>query len=204
MKLAEIDWGILRGAIILLVLVVVVSGGLLGGSYYFWKKKDAEYQRENRALLAARSQYQNIDMEEKVIEDYFPRYKALETAGIIGNERRLDWIDTLRRAAQRVELPTLRYVIESQRLFRPEFPLPEGVFQVFASEMALDLGLLHEGDLPTLLADLNRNATGLYTVAECDLRRAQTEFIKNPNAVNLTAQCGLRWLTIKPSAAPAF
>ena len=105
----------------------------------------------------------------------------------------------MRKSAQRVELPSLRYVIDSQGLFSPGFPLPEGVFQVFASNMTPDLGLLHEGDLPALLADLNRNATGFYTVADCDMRRSQQEFIKNPDAVNLTAQCGLRWITIRPT-----
>ena len=200
MRLAEIDWSVLRGALILLVISLLVSGGLLGSSYYFWSKMDGEYKRERSLLLAARSQYQNVDMEEKLIEDYFPRYQELESAGIIGEERRLDWIDTLRKAAQRVELPSLRYVIDSQDLYRPEFSLPEGVFQIYSSKMDLNLGMLHEGDLPSLLTDLDRNAAGHYTVSGCDLQRAQVEFIKNPDAVNVTAVCDLQWLTIKPSA----
>lgn len=203
MRLAEVDWSILRGGLISLFVSLLISGGLLGTSYHFWTKMDREYKRERAALFAARSQYQNIDDEEKLIENYFPRYQELETAGLIGKERRLDWIDTLRLSAQEVELPALRYVIDSQELYRPDFPLPESAFQIFASNMELNLGLLHEGDLPALLDDLNRKAAGFYTVASCDINRAQQEFIKNPDAINVTAECGLRWITIRPAVSPA-
>lgn len=203
MRLADVDWSILRGGLILLFLSLAVSGGLLGSSFHFWEKMDRVYKRERAVLFAARSQYQNIDEEEKLIEDYFPRYRELQSAGIIGSERRLDWIDNLQRSARNVDLPSLRYVIDSQEPYRPDVPLPESEFRIFASNMALNLGLLHEGDLPALLDDLNRNAAGFYTVAGCDMHRAQQEFIKNPDAVNLTAECGLRWITIRPPETPA-
>lgn len=205
MKLDQIDWGVLRNALILLVVSVAISSGLLGSSFYFWDKMDRQYQRERNALLGVRAQYQNIDEEEKIIERYLPLFRDLESKGIIGQERRLDWIDTLRQASQRVELPMLRYVIDSQSIYQPEFSVPGGTFQIYASNMRLDLGLLHEGDLNTLFADLDANATGLYTVSSCDLRRTrhQRDFIKAAGATNLKADCGLRWLTIKLPRGPS-
>jgi hypothetical protein len=202
LKLAEVDWGVLRGALILLVICVAISAGLMSTSHGFWKKQDRVHKAARSAMLGARTQYQNIDEEEKIIKAYFPLYRALETQGIIGKERRLDWIDNLRRAAQRVELPALSYVIDSQQRFTPDVPLQLGSYQIYSSSMKLDLGLLHEGDLPALLNDLDRNAGGLYTVADCDLRRTQPAFVKKPDAVNLTAACGLHWLTIKQPGAP--
>lgn len=203
-RLAEVGWRELRGALILLLVSLIISGGLTGSSYRYWYKMDQAYKRERAALLAARSQYQNIDEEDKLIEDYFPRYRELEAAGIIGSEQRLDWIDTLRKAAQSVDVPSLRYVIDSQELYRPDFPLPENDFNLYASTMTLDLGLLHEGDLPALLEDLNQNATGFYTVDECEMNRVQEEFIKAPDAINLTATCDLRWITIRPAQPPSL
>ena len=139
----------------------------------------------------------------KRIEEYLPLYRDLESKGVIGQERRLDWIDTLRQASQQVELPTLRYVIDSQSVYQPEFLAPAGSFQIYSSNMRLDLGLLHEGDLGTLFSELDANATGLYTVFECDLSRnhRQREFVKRADATNLRAKCGLRWLTIKQRPA---
>lgn len=203
MKLDQIDWGVLRGALILLFISVAISGGLLGSSFHFWEKMDRMFKRERNALSGVRAQYQNIDEEEKIIEQYLPLYHDLESKGIIGKERRLDWIDSLRQASQRVELPMLRYVIDSQSIHEPEFKVPDGKFQIYSSNMQLDLGLLHEGDLDTLFADLDANATGLYTVSNCDLSRNhhQREFVKRADATNLRANCGLRWLTIKQRPA---
>ncbi|MDH3414484.1 MAG: hypothetical protein OEM98_18635 [Gammaproteobacteria bacterium] len=199
MKLDQVDWGVLRNPLILLVVSLAISGGLLSSSFYLWDKMNREHQRETSALSAVRAQYQNIDEEEKIIERYLPLYRALESKGIIGKERRLDWIDTLRQSSHRVELPNLRYVIDSQSIYQPEFLVPGGSFQIYASRMHLDLGLLHEGDLEALFNDLDANANGLYTVSKCDLRRLhhQTEFVKRADATNLKAECGLRWLTIK-------
>lgn len=204
MKLDQVDWSVLRNALILLTISLAISAGLLGSSFYFWEKMNRMYQRERSALFNMRTQYQNIDEEDKIIERYLPIYRELESKGIMGNERRLDWIDTLRQASHRVELPALRYLIDSQSVYQPEFLVPTGGFQIYASNMQLDLGLLHEGDLNALLADLDANATGLYTVASCDLRRMhnQAEFVKRADATNLKADCGLRWLTIKQPAAP--
>ena len=203
MKFDQIDWGVLRNALILLLISVVISGGVLSSSFYFWEKMDHIHKRERSALFGVRGQYQNIDEEEKIIQRYLPLYRDLESRGVIGQERRLDWIDTLRQASKRVELPMLRYVIDSQNIYRPEFVVPNGTFKIYSSSMRLDLGLLHEGDLETLFADLDANAVGLYTVSNCDLTRnhRKREFVKRADAINLKAECRLRWLTIKQPAA---
>ena len=202
MKLAEVDWRLLRGALILLVICVAISVGLIGTSYSFWKKQNRAHSAARSAMMGARTQYQSIDEEEKIIAAYLPVYRALESKGIIGKEHRLDWVDNLRRAAQRVELPALSYVIDSQQRFKSELPLHLGSYQIYSSSMKLDLGLLHEEDLSALLNDLNSHGGGLYTVADCDLRRSQSTFVKRPDAVNLKAACGLQWLTIKQAGFP--
>ncbi len=202
MKLAEVDWGILRGALILLVICVAIGAGLMSTSYSFWEKQDRAYSAAHSAMLGARTQYHSIDEEEKIIEAYFPVYRDLESKGIIGKERRLDWIDNLRGAAQRVELPALSYLIDSQERFKTDLPFQLGSYQIYSSSMKLDLGLLHEEDLSALLNDLDRHAGGLYTVVDCDLRRSQPTFVKKPDAVNLKAACDLQWLTIKPLGSP--
>lgn len=203
MRFDQIDWAVLRNALILMGISLVISVGLLGSSFHFWENMDRMYKLERSALFGVRAQFQNIDEEEKIIEQYLPLYRDLQSKGIVGQERRLDWIDTLRQASQQVELPTLRYVIDSQSIYQPEFLVPDGSFQIYSSDMRLDLGLLHEGDLGTLFAELDANATGLFTVFECDLSRnhRQREFVKRADATNLNAKCGLRWLTIKQRPA---
>ncbi|MFT5175631.1 MAG: hypothetical protein ACI8W7_003823, partial [Gammaproteobacteria bacterium] len=38
MKFSEIDWSVLRGALILLLVSVLIVSGALSGSYRFWAK----------------------------------------------------------------------------------------------------------------------------------------------------------------------
>ena len=199
MKLADVDWSILRGPITLMVVAVLVSVALLGGSYYFWSTMDSEYRKQNSRLLAIRRKYQTVDDEEQIIETFLPRFEKHAEVGVIGPENRLDWIEALRGASEVLKLPSVRYSIESQRVYEPGYEVnTQGSFQVFASEMVLDIGLLHEGDLPRLLEELNIAGKGLYTVSSCQMRRVRAAFSEDPNEINLQADCRLRWLTIKP------
>lgn len=199
MKLSEVDWGILRGAAAALSVSVVLSAAALTASYYFWSNMDEGYERENAKLLGIRGRYQTVDEEEGIIETYLPRYEALEARGIIGRERRLDWIESLRAVSRQLKVPSLRYAISSQEAYAPEFPVHSGAFHVYASEMDLDLGLLHEEDLPRLLAGLDERALGLYSVDSCELRRVNDPFGAEPTEPNVSARCKLRWTTVRPS-----
>lgn len=194
--LVEIDWRELRGALALFMATVLIGAGLLGGSHYFESRMKARYEAQKRQLNLVRSNYYTVDEEERLIEAYLPKYRALREQGIIGDEQRLSWVEALGDASARIKLPSLSYEISPRRPYAPDLPLDTGAFQVYASEMNLRIGLLHEGDLPALLQMLDRNATGLYSVSECRLSRNADTFRLAPMAENVTAQCTLRWYTI--------
>ena len=154
MKPSEVDWSVLRGSIALLVGALIAGGGLAAGAYYFNSGVAAAHAKESRRLASARGSYLTLDDERRLIDTYYPRYRALEARGIIGAERRLNWVETLRTAATKIKLPKLQYEIASRDVFKPDFPVKTGRYAVFASNMNLAIGLLHEEDLPALLAEL--------------------------------------------------
>ena len=117
--------------------------------------------------------------------------------GRIGDEQRLNWIETLRQVAARIKLPSLQYEIRAQREYEPDFPIETGRFSVFVSEMTLNVGLFHEEDLPRMLDELGRRAAGMFTVAGCSVLPIQDSFQSNPTKPNLEAQCQLRWFVVK-------
>ena len=197
MRLADVDWAVLRGALAMLVVALVTGGGALAGGYHFWDRMQKEYRAKNTELVSVRSRYQSIDEEERLIELYLPTYRTLEEQGIIGREHRLDWIEALREASRDMKLPGLRYSIDSQTAYKPEFPVETGAFEVFASNMTLDLGLLHEGDLPDVLRRIDGRAPGLYSVSKCTIARAVPELGRDPTKANLRALCDLRWYTVR-------
>ena len=197
MKAADIEWSMLRGALIGLAIALAVAGGMLGVSYRLSESAENSLQRAHTERRIARDKYRTIDEEEAMIEDYYPRFQALEDQGIIGAERRLNWIENLRRADEALKLPRLAYSINSRELFTADFPLADGAFRPYASRMTLTLGLLHGQDLFALLDSLDQSTQGLYSVDFCDLVRQRDSPGTSGTEVHVTGMCQLRWYTIK-------
>ena len=196
MKAADIEWSMIRGALIALAIALVVSIGVLSASYQFWESTGKSLKRVEGQLRAARDKFRTIDEQEAIIATYYPQFQELERQGIIGRERRLDWIENLSRADENLKLPKLAYSINTQEHFSAEFPLAGGAYELYASKMNLDLGLLHGQDLFNLLSWLDEGAQGLYSVAACNLVRRRDD-PGSPKQAHLTSNCELRWYTIK-------
>ncbi len=199
MNAAEIDWRVLRGSMIGLVIVVLISGGALLGSYQFANAKRLLQKRERANFMNARNQYHTLDKEEGLIATYLPRYIALETAGIIGREKRLDWIESLRQSAKQAQVAKLNYRIDAQKPFNTGTKLEVGNYRVFASRVSVDVDLLHEGDLLALLDNFNRSVAGLYGLSDCAIQHPGKEISMAADAINLRAKCHLNFLTIRKS-----
>ena len=205
MQLGDIDWRVLRGSIIVAVIAFAIAGALVyGGHQISSEAAAAERQSQNRSK-SARARYLTLDDEKRLIEEFAPQYAALENAGLIGDERRLSWIETLRTVAKGMKMPALRYEIGAQERFEPDYPLPAGTFTVYGTEMRLQMGLLHAADLPAIFAALGEAARGLFTVTGCSLARPYAELGEqiDPSKANLSVQCRLRWLVTRKPSAPA-
>lgn len=194
------DWSVLKGAIILFSICLVLVGSLTIWSYYFNSKLSKEL-RQNKALFQSVSRrYLDVDQEEKLLQEYFPQFVSLYNRGIIGREKRLNWIEALRQSGEKINLPSLRYSINSQEAFNPEFTVNYGGYTIYRSSMELSLGLLHEGDLFELLDYLDENAEGLYTISKCTFNKNTNEIRFEKNYANISAACILNWLTIDLSS----
>ena len=197
-----VDWPYLRGAVAVFIGATALSAALLTGSAYFESRMEQEYLGNSDQLRALSHRYLAVDEEEDVIQDYFPRFMDLYKTGLLGEEQRLNWIEVLQDAGDRLQLPSLVYEIRAQKPHHPQFPAPPGRYEIFVSEMILTMQLLHEGDLFALLDLLNEQARGLYTVSACELTRSFVELTDNPGAGNVTATCLLEWFSIKPENDP--
>ena len=197
MKAEKIDWSVLQGAIMVFVISILICGTLIGTTWYYNERMLLEHNRQKGQFQNISNQYLAIDQEEKLIRQYYPEFIKLHDKGIIGQERRLSWIETLRRAGEYMKLPVLRYGIESQSRFVPDYSVNAGSFQIYSSTMKLNIDLLHEGDLKKLLDTLSAEAPGIYNVSKCTLRRSGEISINNANKGNISAECELRWLNIK-------
>jgi len=196
MEKEGLDWDILRGSIVLFSICLLVGSGLIGGAYYFNSKLSKELKRNKGVFQSISQRYLDVDQEEKLLHDYFPEFIKLYNKGVIGREKRLNWIEALRRSGEEIKLPGLRYSIESQEIYTPEYDIKYNGYALYNSNMELNLGLLHEGDLFKLLKYMDQTADGSYTISECTFGMNGSEVKMEKDHANISADCLLHWVTI--------
>lgn len=190
------DWRALRGSMVLAAFAVTIGVAVTGAALRFHAEASRDYDREKGRLEAVRSRYRTIDEQKRQIETWLPAYRSLEAAGVIGEERRLEWIETLRAAAAGVGLASLRYRMEPRTAYEAEPGLEAGDHRAFSTVVRIEAGLLHEGDLERLIRELANAESGLFRIERCSVRRSGPDFVMRAGAINLGAECDLRWITL--------
>ena len=200
MERRDIDWRVLRGSALVLAATLAVTGGAIYGAGYFKAAMESAFERDQRRFLSASRQYLALDEEERIIREYLPRFRELEAAGLIGEERRLNWTESLRRVSAELKLPSLSYAIAPREPYEPPVDIQARGYEPFASRMGLNAGLVHGEDLFRLFQALERRAKGLFNVEACTLRRGSRSGSLGPDQANVNADCELLWFTLrKPS-----
>lgn len=192
---------IMRIALILLALSIITGLGLHFGGALFERHQQERHAQAQQRLDAARQNRARTAAEQENIRRYLVPYQALLAARLIGEERRLDWIDALGRSREQRKFFAIEYDIASRRPY-PFTGLPAAnALTVSASRMSIRFPLLHENDLFALLDDLRARKAGLFILDHCDIARNPQEKGKPLQlAPNLAAECALDWLTV---GAPA-
>ena len=196
MNLSKQDWGKLRYPIISLGLALIVATLLVGYAEQRKTEKLQAMELQQRQLDQARQRYQASGQEKEIITKYVPLYQQLIQDGFIGEERRLEWVDALRTIHQQNKLFGINYTISTQEEYKPTFALNVGPFGLHRSVMKLELSMLHEGDLLTLIDTLDAQQSTPFIVRDCEITRTGA-ITTNNLAPNLRADCELDWLTIR-------
>ncbi|OFJ47202.1 hypothetical protein BA896_015270 [Janthinobacterium lividum] len=71
---------------------------------------------------------------------------ALRKSGLIGEENRLAWIDTMRRSQEQRKLLPISYDISPQQGLQVPSSMVMGQYRLRGSRMRLRMDLLHEMD----------------------------------------------------------
>ena len=155
----------------------------------------AQSERRQNAERLAR-----IAEEEREVNQKLDVYKQLRALNILGEERRLEWADTVNRIRVQRELLDMRYRVERQKLLTSAQGKPANV-DFYASTMRVDLQLLHEEDLLRFLADLRASGNAYYAVKKCVLTRTGQGGGGPTMTPRLSAQCEIDLITIIDRAA---
>jgi hypothetical protein len=136
-----------------------------------------------------------IAEEEREVNQKIDVYKQLKSLNILGEERRLEWADTINRIRVQRELLDVRYRVERQKLVTSVAGKPASV-DIFASTMRVELQLLHEEDLLRFLADLRASGNAYYSVKKCVITRTGQAIGGATMTPRLSAQCDIDLITI--------
>ena len=193
----NIDWQYLKKPIILFGIAIVFSVAISLGGYYIESEMHDDYQQSVSTLRSTHNLYKNMVNDLDLLEQYRAKFGAYKSSGLVGEERRLSWIESLESTNQVIKLPTLTYNLLPQEDFvRPGFKTQRNVV-VKSSPMELAMGMLHEEDLFAVLEGLRLSIKNLFTVDSCEFRRlGSVERSLDTKRANIQTNCVIRWVTI--------
>jgi hypothetical protein len=201
MKERHVDWSYLRGAFRWMIAAGACSAALMGLSGYYLMEKRQAYEQLHTERDTAREDYLLAENRDRVTGEYYLRYQALRRNGLVGPERRLDWVEAVQESARRLRLPKIQYQIMPREQYALGSLLPSPGLLVYTSRMRLEMELMHEGDLDSIFGTLEHAAPGAVHVQSCSIRRLLETPDLKATTPNLAASCSVLWFTIQPDAA---
>jgi hypothetical protein len=197
MSMTQQDWRKLRYPIIGLGAAFVFAGLLISLADQYRQENETALNMKKNLLNQARQKYQSSGLEKETITQYLPAYNELLASGFVGEERRIEWIEKLRQVHRQHKLFSIDYSIGLQENYKTPFLANLGNFDLHRSVMKLNLDMLHEGDLLTLLEGLQEQSTP-FIVRECEISRPIGASINILTvSANLKAACEIDWLTLR-------
>lgn len=195
MKFSTKDLPRTRGLLIISVLTLVlgaiiayVSNGVLIEAQQSKIIADREWSEAHRKLERTKSEKEDL-------QGYYHQYQNLVEQNVIGQERRLDWIETIEKIRNKLNIFSVKYKLEPQETLNFETVTTSNSFDLHRSNMTLDFSLLHEGQLLNFLDTLSKEAKGMYLLESCTLTR--NDFVRQLRFIpNLQAKCTLGWITL--------
>ena len=196
MKFSTKDIPRIRGLLVMVILTLIlgviavyVSDEILNEAHRSKITADQEWSDSVRKLERTKNEQEDL-------QGYYHQYQKLVEQNIIGEEKRLDWIESIEKIRNRLNIFSVKYKLEPQEtLDMGGTDLPGSSFDLHRSSMTLGLSLLHEGQLLNFIDALSEEAKGMYLLDSCILTR--NDLIRKLKFTpNLEAECTLGWITL--------
>jgi hypothetical protein len=135
--------------------------------------------------------------EEREIRDKIVDYRRLLERGVIGDEQRLDWVETIGQIKANRKVFDVKYAISPQKALDLPGVVGASDVEFRVSELKLDMQLLHEEDLLRVVEDLRRQLKSHVMVRSCRVERLPGASAERGAGPRLRADCVLDLVTIR-------
>jgi hypothetical protein len=197
--MSQADLQALRGPLLVLLVVLLVGTAAIYYSDRLVKEARQQLVQQQGLLKEARTRLQKSGEEKDIIVKYLDSFRQLASAGFVGEEQRINWLDGLRLANQQADLFGVDYQIGTQAQYAYAGDFNPGQLALNQSVMKLQFRLLHEEDLMRFLGSLARQGGGIFSIDQCAMKRLDTGGVIRFQP-NLAANCQLSWITLKVGA----
>ncbi len=200
MKFSTKDLPHIRGLLIMLALALILGAVLIYVSDGVLTKAQQSKILADREWSEALRKLERTKNEQEDLQGYYHQYQNLVEQNVIGLERRLDWIETIEKIRNQLNIFSVKYKLEPQETLNLENNSTSNSFDLHRSNMTLDFSLLHEGQLLNFFDALSEEAKGMYLLENCTLTR--NDLVRQLRFVpNLQAECTLGWITLNEKNA---
>ena len=176
------------------VAMFIVGGLLAWGSQLDARKAEQERNTATNATKQIEQRLRQVRTEEQEIRERTRLLLQLQNSGIIGEEKRLDWIEMLRDIQRDLRIPGMNYEFGAQTMLDKG---DDTTYTWFSSPLRLQLRLLHEEDLLNFLARVQTDAKALVVVRGCKLSPLPSQADARQSMAQLGAECEMQWLTAR-------
>lgn len=161
----------LRLPIVLASALVLVGAACLATSEYLLDaaRKTGEEARQGR--VSAQGRVSKVSEEERGIRENLVYYDRMRRSGLLSDQNRLDWIESIARIKNERKLFEIKYSIEPQKPLDYPGIVATGTADFMVSRIKIEMQLLHEEDMLNFLADLEASGRAYMSVRHCTLTR---------------------------------
>lgn len=193
------DFRRIRLSLAAAMLMFCLGAAAIYGTSQLLKAERKNHEAAKAKRTEIQGQLSRARDEELEIKQKIARFNELSRQGVIGLERRLDWIEQIRQIKGSRKLMDIQYEIAPQvSLDSAILSGGSGEFEFLSSQMQFKMDLLHEDDLLNFLADLHSTAKAYLRVRRCDIGRltVSSRDGRGPPP-QLSAACTVDWITVR-------
>jgi hypothetical protein len=172
--------------------LMLAGGAVLYATHGYVEGLQAERQQTLRQSTEAESRLRRLRNESQEITQRVATYEQLVRRGIVGAERRLEWVEALERLRARDGSRTFRYTIEPQKTM--DAPQSAAGISARASQVKLSASVPHEAHAFELLSELQASVPAHVLLRSCIL---DSPLASAAASANLNLQCSIEFVTIE-------
>ena len=202
MNVARDDLKRLRIPLAVAILLLALGAACLIASGYYLDEARTARDASRLSRVAAQERVSKVSEEERGIREDLVYYEQMRQRGIVGEQSRLDWIESITRIKNERKLFEIRYNFDAQRPLDYPGLVATSAAEFVVSRLKLDMLLLHEGDLLNFLADLQAGIKAHVSVRNCTVTRIERGAAPGATTLQprLRAECQVDLVSVRGPA----